>query len=133
MKLRSVLRESAVLTFRDLNSMQVGVLKKIAKSGDDFLDMATPNEMATLDSLKDLNLVDDSYELTPTGQRAAELGTKYGSSDRRQAGKQDSMLGREGGQAQRYTDQGETGEDAAGDTGEPGSFRDRWEDVKHVD
>lgn len=130
MKLNTILKEDgAMLTFNHLNSKQIYLLRKM--DHDLFnLDDASPADWATLSSLQDLGLVDDEYELTPTGKRGAEIGHKVGSQDRQDAAKTDAMLGRTGGQAQRYTD---TGEDEEVQDDEPGAFQNRWQDIKDRD
>lgn len=91
MRLKNIVNEDyntgVALTYRDLNSMQVAVLIKLAK-GTLSEETASPRELAVLDSLINLNLVDDFYNLTKSGERAAQLGIKYGSFDRRRAAKQ---------------------------------------------
>lgn len=107
MDINNLLKEynetSPVLTYRDLNSMQVSCLVRIMDETLSY-ETASPREMATIDSLIDLGLVDDAYQLTSAGLRAAQLGKKYGSKDRRRASVTDTKLNRTGGQATRYTD-----------------------------
>lgn len=104
MRLKNILNENYgqtpnMLTFRDLASNQVAVLIKLSKGGLSS-ETASPRELAVLDSLRDLNLVTDYDELTDSGQKAAELGMKYGSFERRNAAKRDSELNRNGGSSE---------------------------------
>lgn len=130
MKLKAILKEDgAVLTFRDLNSMQIALIKKLAKGEIDYENLS-PNAWAVINSLQDLDLVDQQLNLTQKGVRASEIASKVGGTDLRRAGVRDRMLGRTGGQPQRYTDT-DDGEDAT--STEPGAFQDQWGSVRDRD
>lgn len=98
MKLNNILKENtgSGLTFRDLTSMHISVLVRLAK-GQLSPETATPREQVTLDELANYNLVDDFGELTPTGEKAAELGAKHGSYERGEASLRTKALNRQGG------------------------------------
>jgi hypothetical protein len=95
MQIKQLLNENAVLTFRDLNSRQVSVLKRIANGSLDP-ELANEKELEVLDSLVDMGLLTDlAYELTPQGQRVVQIARKYGSSlETRDAGLRDEKLNR---------------------------------------
>lgn len=89
--------DGAMQTFRDLESTQVAMLIKLAKREPRELnfDQLSPKDWATLDALRDRNLVDDSFRLTAAGQRGAALGMKYGSADLQRASSAGKKLGRD--------------------------------------
>lgn len=131
MKLENVLKEDNTANgfrFRDLNSFQVSALMRMA-SGRLSYDTASPREMAIIDSLKDLGLVNDFDELTHKGELAARIGKQYGSLERREAATRDQELGRVSSKPQRYTDV-DDGTDVETDSGR---FTDKWGDVKDFD
>lgn len=131
MQLKTVLKENAMLTFRDLSSFQIAMVKKIADGNFD-LDNLMPKDWAIMDQLQDLGLIDAQYNLTPVGSRAAELGKKFGSTDLRRARETDKMLGRTGSPAHSYSNGNEMeGEEITAD--EPGSFQNRWGDIRDRD
>lgn len=95
MKLDNILRENNMLTYGELNSMQIRVLVGLA-TGKLSDETASEREQVVLDQLRDFGLVDNFGELTPTGLKAAELGKKYGSLDRKRAAVRDAALNRTG-------------------------------------
>lgn len=131
MKLKAILKEEGeMLTFRMLNPFQRAMTVKIAKGNLDY-DNLSQKDWVTLDSLKDLGLVDDGDQLTSSGQKAAHLTQKYGGLDVRGAQRRDQQLGRTGGNAQRYTDVDDGEDDMAG--AETGAFQDQWGSVRDRD
>lgn len=72
------------LDFNDLSSIQIGALRAIHDGRLDF-DNASDRMQNVLYDLQDFNLIDDFYELTPTGQKAVKLAMEIGGSERRQA------------------------------------------------
>lgn len=112
MQIRNLINESdsnLMLRFRDLNSLQVAVLKRIL-NGRLALDTATPREQQVVDELEALGLVDSmSFELTQDGERMAQLGSKYGSFQTKEAGRRDDALGRKPftGKRRGYDDMGD--------------------------
>jgi hypothetical protein len=132
MKLKTVLKEHAMLTYRDLESLQKYMLVRLDSGNLDY-DNISAKDWATINGLQDLSLVDDSLELTPIGKRAAELGKKYGTFDTKRAGERDRKLGRTGGPATRYTDDENAGDEVDPNSADAAPFRDRWEDVSHAD
>lgn len=87
MKLNNILKENLGkdrLRFNDLTSMQVSVLVRLAK-GQLSAETASPREQVTMDELTDYDLLDTFGELTPTGEKAAELGATRGSTERGEA------------------------------------------------
>lgn len=113
MQIKELLNENAVLTFRDLNSRQVSVLKRIANGSLDP-DLAGENELPVLDTLADMGLLTTlGYELTPQGERVVQIARKYGSSlETRDAAMRDRKLGRDSFERRRYSDVGD-GDDFA--------------------
>ena len=79
MKILKLLNENSNITFRDLSSIQSATLLK-AINGN-IPEDPSPREMAVLDSLIDLGLLDDIYEPTETGLGVGEIAKKYNSSN----------------------------------------------------
>lgn len=74
---QSILSENAVLTFRDLNSLQSTTLIRVARGKVDY-ETASPREQAIMDELASLGLLDDlSYEPTEDGMRVAQIASRY--------------------------------------------------------
>lgn len=79
MKILKLLNENSNITFRDLSSIQTASLLK-AINGN-IPEDPSPREMAVLDSLIDLGLLNDIYEPTDTGLDVGEIAKKYNSSN----------------------------------------------------
>lgn len=89
MDIRKILKESvfgAPAAYQHLDSLQVGILKKIA-SGNFDPDAVSQKVQVALDDLVAFGLVSDyDYSLTPEGQKALGYANKLGGSvDRRNA------------------------------------------------
>lgn len=132
MHINEILSESslqpAMLTFRDLNSMQAAVLVRLLKHGDRVsYDTVSPREQAVMDSLAELGLLDEyTHELTDQGARIAQIAIAY-----------QKKKGSAGAPEQRrkYSDVGDRGEDLGSDIASevPGVRMNRWDGVKDVD
>lgn len=133
MKLENILNEdlSPRVSFRDLTPVQVSCLVRLSK-GLISHETASARELEVLDSLCDLGLLDEYYELTPHGELSARLGKKLGSMDRREAARRDSKLGRRHLGRRRYVDIAADipDEDVIGDVGK---FTDKWSEVREYD
>lgn len=90
------------LSFNDLNSLHIAVLKKIA-NGDLSQETARPREIEVMDELSNFGLLDDTGQLTNQGQRMAKRSSMGNSAELRQVAQRDGKLGREPfGQRQRW-------------------------------
>lgn len=67
------------LTFRDLNTLQVRTLQRIA-DGQVDVDSANDNEYDIMADLAELGLLDQEYQLTKSGQNAVAIAKKLGGS-----------------------------------------------------
>lgn len=87
MKIQNILNEDfgtpAVpqrrLSFKDLNSLQVGILTRMADGRLD-VDTAKESEYDIMTDLVDLGLLTSEYELSPAGQKAVAIAKKVGGS-----------------------------------------------------
>lgn len=84
MKVNEILNESTKvfevkLDFNDLSTVQVAALKAIDDGRLDF-DNASDRMLDVLYDLQDFNLLDQMFELTPTGGKAVRLTKKLGGS-----------------------------------------------------
>lgn len=88
MKILNVLNEDmggmgAALAYKNLTSLQIGLLKKITSGKFDY-DMASPQTKDAVEELISMGLVDElSFDLTDRGQAALQLAAKHGGFDRR--------------------------------------------------
>lgn len=114
--------------FGDLSPQQVSCLIRMS-NGVLSYETASPREMAVIDSLKDLGLVDEFDELNNKGELAARLGKRNGSVERREAEIRDKKLDRVSSKPSRYTDI----DDGSDISTETNNFTDRWSDVKDYD
>jgi hypothetical protein len=81
------------LKYKDLTSLQLHYLNKLA-SGKLDLDGDIPdNVQDVLDELLTFGLLDDSYELTNSGQKAVEIFHKLGGHDLSVAADRQAKLG----------------------------------------
>ena len=72
------------LDFNDLTSIQIGALRSLYNKRIDF-DTASDRMHDVIFDLQNMNLVDDTYELTDLGVRAVNLALTLGGSERRKA------------------------------------------------
>lgn len=72
------------LNFNDLSPMQVAAIRGIADGRVDF-ENASDKMLDVMDELQDLGVLNQQYELTGMGQKAAELAQKHGSLEKRKA------------------------------------------------
>jgi hypothetical protein len=116
MKLVTLLNENAMLAYRDLDDIQLTVLRRLA-TGKVDAETASPREQAIMDQLADLGLVDSmSYEPNESGLKVADLVQRYGSRDARQVHNKMQKLGAtDFGAPRKFTDVGDTGEDIGND------------------
>jgi hypothetical protein len=97
MKLNTILENfdapKSGLKYKDLTSLQLHYLNKLA-SGKLDLDGDIPdNVQDVLDELLTFGLLDDSYELTNSGQKAVEIFHKLGGHDLSVAADRQAKLG----------------------------------------
>lgn len=86
MKIQNLLNEQmgAAVGWKNLDSLDVGILKKIAGGNTDF-DNASQQAQDSLDKLISYGLVDElSLDITQSGQRALDYQAKFGTYGRRQ-------------------------------------------------
>lgn len=74
--LSAIIMENEGLSLNDLNTIQRMALKKVF-TGRFNVENASEKELSVLDSLVDLGLLDVGYDLTPEGEHAANLLSKY--------------------------------------------------------
>jgi hypothetical protein len=86
MKIENILSEDftptqtvAPLKFKDLNTLQIRTLKRIA-SGQVDVDTASEKEYDIMADLHDLGLLDDEYNLSQSGDKAVKIADKLGGS-----------------------------------------------------
>ena len=71
--------EPIKLTFRDLNSLQVGLLLKIA-NGEVDVDSANEKQFDIMSDMVEMGLLTRDYDLSPSGAKAVEIAQKTGGS-----------------------------------------------------
>lgn len=67
------------IKFSDLNSLQVGILQRMA-DGSVTIDNATDKQYDIMADLAELGLLDQEYQLTKAGQKAVAIAQKLGGS-----------------------------------------------------
>lgn len=67
------------IKFSDLNSLQVGILQRMA-DGSVTIDNATDKQYDIMADLAELGLLDQDYQLTKAGQKAVAIAQKLGGS-----------------------------------------------------
>jgi hypothetical protein len=67
------------IKFNDLNSLQVGILQRMA-DGSVTVDNATDKQYDIMADLAELGLLDQEYQLTKAGQKAVAIAQKLGGS-----------------------------------------------------
>lgn len=67
------------IKFSDLNSLQVGILQRMA-DGSVTVDNATDKQYDIMADLAELGLLDQEYQLTKAGQKAVAIAQKLGGS-----------------------------------------------------
>jgi hypothetical protein len=84
MKIQHILNEDggAMLAFRQLSPLQVGILRKIVKNSFNYED-ASPQAKDAVETLIGFGLVDElTMEANDRGYAALSMADKYGTTDR---------------------------------------------------